>query len=114
MVKYFCLAVFLFRRCFVLECVIASFVGSSTFWLKHLSAQARLRLQLCTLLCVWLVAVGWAVATLVSEPPRGCRWETDIHGNIGLRMLTLFTHDQSAVLIGYVYSICVRASPYVV
>ena len=85
----------------------------------HVLAQAHFRLKHSR--CISdapsggsLVAVGWAAATQVSEPPRGCRWETDIHGNIGLRMLTLFTHDQSVLLIGYVYSICVRASPYVV
>ena len=45
-----------------------------------------------------LVAVGWAAATQVSEPPRGCRWETDMNVHIGLRMLTRLVHEQ---LLGF-------------
>ena len=41
------------------------------------------------------VDVGWAVVTHVSEPPRGCRRETDLKLPIGLRMLTRYTHGQS-------------------
>ena len=47
-----------------------------------------------------LVVLGCAAATQVSEPPRGCRWETDVHGHIGLRMLTRLAHDQSFGVFG--------------
>ena len=45
------------------------------------------------------VGVGWVVVTHVSEPPRGCCWETDLNALIGLRMLTLSRDDQSLGIV---------------
>ena len=67
--------------------------GLEYVWFKHVSAQAHQQHRQCTLLCIVGVC-GCAVATRVSEPPRGCRWETDTHVVIGLRMLTRPTHDR--------------------
>lgn len=68
-------------------------------WLKHTLAQTL-----------------WAqVATHVSEPPRGCRWETDLNYLGGLQVLTQHANCKSflAVLLGNlsgVVTVCVNCS----
>ena len=80
---------FHFRRCFGLGCVVVGCFGSTTFGLKHFRLKHS-RSTGDSQRGGSLVCVGGAVVTRVSEPPRGCRRETDMWVHIGLRMLTRF------------------------
>ena len=74
--------------------MVVSCFGSTTFGLKHFRLKHG-RSTGDSQRGGSLVCAGGAVVTRVSEPPRGCRRETDLNLQIGLRMLTRYTHGQS-------------------